>query len=129
MMNWSGMTRQEKIDAMLPYVERGLSQSAIALELGTTKNTVAGMIDRWLSGKKHGDVGSRRRPPTAAGRPVKDHANRGQVLFRDAGPDHCRWIEGNPRAADVLVCGAPTIKGGPWCADHRPRVLVPARKI
>jgi len=37
----------------------------------------------------------------------------------------CQWISGDPTPFDECKCGAPTEKGGAWCAAHHAQVYVP----
>jgi len=36
-------------------------------------------------------------------------------------PKTCQWIEPNCDGPPWLMCGAPTVEHGPWCAEHRRR--------
>lgn len=42
-------------------------------------------------------------------------------------PGRCRYIKGDPKEG-APPCGRPTIKGGPWCEEHRKLVYVPTKK-
>ena len=36
-------------------------------------------------------------------------------------PKTCQWIEPDCDGPPWLMCGAPTVEHGPWCAEHRRR--------
>lgn len=51
----------------------------------------------------------------------------GSVRFRDAKPSDCRWIAGNPKDPDVMVCGKHKVTGSSYCAEHDRIARVPRR--
>ena len=55
------------------------------------------------------------------------HKQKAGVLLLDLKPGQCRFIlrDGKP---PVRYCGAPTISGGSWCAEHRRIVYVRAER-
>ena len=42
------------------------------------------------------------------------------------GPKQCRWIVADEEAgAEALMCGAPAVPHGSFCAEHRARAYLP----
>ena len=79
-----------------------------------TQNEIAKRIGR------RADVVSRRLHELGVGR-VKPR-DVVKPLADSAPTSSCKWIEGESKPA--VYCGAPTMLGKSWCADHHHRVYV-----
>lgn len=85
-----------------------VSYSKIGVMLGITRNAVAGILSRCRERCMDEDWQPAPPPPPPA---------RG-----------CRWIEGQPRLGrEWSWCGAETLPGQAWCAEHRARVYRPSK--
>lgn len=138
----------ETIDRIFELIGAGLAQGAVALELGLTKNQVAGIVFRARIAQGHvvrprGERSApvfrpRRRPAKitepaaavpsgAAGAPSTPSpvpAPAATIVRRETGQARtftaraCQWIDGEPSADDACKCGEPTMPGVSYCAPH-----------
>lgn len=117
-----------------------LTLAQMAFRLGVTKSAMIGKKNRMeRAGTKFEHRPTRRRKMMLsssyafpdrkgtsflrrkAGSLPQEEALTGGVRFRDAKIYNCRWIAGNPKAPDVLCCGAYAEISQPYCAYHMGR--------
>lgn len=133
----------ERTDALMALWSKGLSASAIAREIGGSRNAIIGKVHRLgLTGRKT----IVRKPtdhlprPRARRRMVRLDYFRASTLetatepeITDLPPDqsdcavsleelaeqHCRWPIGDPADMEAFrYCGARHLDDGPYCARH-----------
>lgn len=119
---------------------QGLSMMAIAKEMGTTRNTIAGMINRMRlnTGERQAAAAAKARvaarkaptPPAPYQRRDPPPLVCEPVGIDDLHDGMCRWIQPD-RGADGLAlwCGARTDIGRSFCPDHHALCYQPARRI
>lgn len=105
----------ERIAALIALWGEDISTSEIGRRLGITKNAVIGKVHR---------LGLPKRRPS----PNQD-LDEADVIRLDAlGADMCSWPVGNPSDHGFHFCGAKTVPGKPYCAQHCASAYVkPAR--
>lgn len=116
---------RNKIEVLRELVVRGYTQSIIGRRLGISRSAAQTKITK---------LGfSELRPMRRRHRPVRDplppqapssHAHQLATMYpplnvrlSDAGDFQCRWITGEPDAADTLICGQPAFYAS-WCPYH-----------
>lgn len=140
-MMWADMNPGQRADAIAALKDKGLSNSLIAAELGTTRNSVCGFVHRRMRpGPAKPTV--RKAPPKKPGKPARKkriaplfnffpqamHVEAAEehrpeawdalpgsepVLLAKAERHQCRW----PVGEKVLFCGLP-IAYKSYCATH-----------
>lgn len=140
--------------------DRGWSANRIAQELGSglSRSAVIGKVHRLKLTRRKASPSVKVIRPHPKHRPVRREKFQMQipgpprplpktsppapqsspVSFMDAGPEHCRWINGEPAGPDTIFCGAPKQDGSSYCPYHfdrsitvyRPtgRTFIPLRK-
>lgn len=139
---------EERLEELRQYWSGGKPASAIALEMGLSRNAVLGKVHRLglegrragaranaprlarlrvskkMSGKPFPRSTKQRTAPVKVQlvEPVPEHAKTiRELTFRDGHPQECRWIVGPTKAEHTVYCGTPT-HGQSWCGYHRQRV-------
>jgi hypothetical protein len=95
----------ERVARALQLAAQGVTYTQIAVELGATKNAVAGIVHR------------RRQPAVPLLAQLEARLNWPQV--RQTG---CRWIAGDPAEPGWAYCGEVCLAGSSWCAAHAARL-------
>ena len=131
------------LDQLRALAMAGRSYEFIAAQLGCTKNAVVGKAHRLGLPKRPSPIGAsvvtgrpaKARPapkPAAEARPKSEADRRAAMptppLARVTAPGAhraCQWIEGPPRGAATLFCGAATAPGSSFCAVHHARCWRP----
>lgn len=122
--------------------KQGLSASEIAdrLPINVSRSAVLGKINRMglmgrtLEGKPIGNAPKRRRrqPRAKKAEPVKRHFPTYEVprpsasewqrdtltTLAEIEPCGCRYVVGDPRGAETVMCGAEKIPGLSYCLEH-----------
>jgi hypothetical protein len=113
-------TRQwpaERVARVLQLYAEDWTYSAIAAELGCTKNAIAGVIHRTAvpqvqAGRARQCRGTA--PPLPS---LEERLNWPRV--QQTG---CRWIDGDPAEPGWAYCGEVCMAGSSWCAAHAARL-------
>ncbi|MEX2450935.1 MAG: GcrA family cell cycle regulator [Rhodospirillales bacterium] len=113
----------EKVDALRAGWRAGKSAERIGAEIGTTKNAVAGKVDR-LNLKKRRRTQAEMRAEEAR----RAEASRAKNLIFDLTAKTCRWPTGHPGDPDFGFCCADAVAGRPYCAAHCKRAYAPRVK-
>ena len=150
----SRVWNDERVEQLKRLHAEGLSCSRIAVELGCglSRNSIVGKLHRiGLRGIK--PVVTKEKPTPRAPRRANLRAmdalfwsgartikqaqpsalNDAEIpvtqrrTLVDLGHQDCRWSCGDPEASDFFFCGAPTVKGFPYCRDHCERAYRPSR--
>jgi GcrA cell cycle regulator len=112
--------REAKLEDL---VRVGLTTSAIAERLGTTKNAVVGKVNRTAGLRKA------MRTRDAMSQPKPGPKSKPKPVVPWSYPPHggCHWPEGDPRDRDFHFCGAPVFVPGssPYCEEHERRAYDP----
>ena len=124
-MSWT----EERVSVLRQLWEEGKSASEIAVALGegVTRNAVIGKAHRLRLANRAPCANPRdetapapvreRKKPDSASAPKRRVLRKGYHLA-DIKERMCRWPHGDPREPDFHFCGAPTIAGLPYCAEH-----------
>ena len=134
----------ERVAQLIKLFNDGLSASQIARQLGMkSRNAVIGKLHRLRRvGMVGASINAPHKPTASSARPKVWHLARNikarrvpppkpivyakptsqfAVTLADIKPDQCKFISGDRRPgdmADAPMCGAPTIKGKPYCSHH-----------
>lgn len=97
---WEADGRRERLRHL--WDDEGWTATAIAIDLGTSKNAVLGAVHR-------GELSARREgaPKPAPSRALDAVAKGG-----------CMWPKGDPGEPDFAFCGEPSDPGRPYCGRH-----------
>jgi GcrA cell cycle regulator len=110
-MEWT----EESIALLRKLWEEGVPTAEIGRRLGTTKNAVVGKAHRLNLPDRpspiRGGAKSERTRKPATPPPFYGYPPRPQ-------PPTCCWPIGEPGTPDFHFCGAPVLKGKPYCAEH-----------
>lgn len=106
----------ERIEQLKVLWAEGRTTGEIGKLLGVSKNAVVGKAHR---------LGLKGRPSpikrTAESRPAAPPRRQPEKQMRslvDLSAHTCRWPIGDPKEPGFHFCGAPTIPGKPYCAEH-----------
>lgn len=139
-------SRAELVARVLALFREGRSYRDIAVAVGGSRSTVAGLVarardrgedlaQRDTTGLSAAIAEKRRR---AAHRKDAEAVRRGQVAHvrqkppgaegwhqaEGPPPRTCQWIAGEPSPDDACKCGAPALSGRPYCEAHCKRAYV-----
>lgn len=112
----------------------GWSARRIARFIGTSANAVVGKSNRLHLPRRANPVDRSRAKAKVTRLPLSQAKDRSLgkhrallAVFRHGGHRFatCQWIAGEPTIDDSCKCGAPTLKGAPYCADHWARAWRP----
>ena len=116
--------------------EEGYPASQIGAQIGRTRNSVLGWINRQGLHRRAVSQTVLLALPLAPPAPVEDTppitfapAPAGGVRFADLERKHCRWPFGQPGDDDFRCCGAERMPGAPYCAEHRAIAWVKPKKL
>lgn len=141
---------EAEIDRLRELVSQGLTRTQAANELGRSRNSVCGKIDRlglkgpvredWVyrgakkRKKREATVSWARKSRVEIVKSLSVSPNKrevdlpGTVTFFDFDPgSQCHFIPGEPDGAATLFCGEPVVSGLPYCLDHCRMCYQPVR--
>ena len=107
----------EKIKLLKKLWLKGKSTIEIGKELGMSKNAVVGKVHRLELAarpspiKKNQKQGEQKQKQAA-------QIKQSKVSLMDLKLNSCRWPIGDPKDEDFHFCGADTVTGKPYCAEH-----------
>jgi GcrA cell cycle regulator len=119
---------EEREAALRKWHGLGLSGSAIAVQLGISRNAVLGKIDRLglSSGEPRSAKPVRQKPkverkrpwmplPETVELPAMPAAPKNAITLLELKSHQCRWPFGD---GPILFCGGDAVDGKPYCAGH-----------
>lgn len=117
-MNWT----DERIKQLKALKSQGIPTSQIAVQMGVTKNTIVGKIDRLgLTGSPRNPVAAPTKPvaiqPPKRDFPVK-MANGKFATILTVNNNTCRWPFDAPNGKGFHFCGRVPSAGLPYCEAH-----------
>lgn len=129
----------ERIEELKSLWADGLTTGEIGKRLGVSKNAVVGKAHRLgLKGrpspiKRAGTPATAAAPGTPAkpAKPKPAEAKQPPAKIRsvvDLSAHTCRWPIGDPREPGFHFCGAPSLPGKPYCAEHSAIAYVGSNK-
>lgn len=107
----------EKIKQLKKLWQKGKSTVEIGRELGISKNAVVGKVHRLELEARPSPI---KKASTSAIAPKKENSDKENkpITLIDLKMNSCRWPIGDPKDEDFHFCGADTITGKPYCAEH-----------
>lgn len=106
----------ERIEQLKELWSEGLTTGEIGKRLGVSKNAVVGKAHRLgLKGRPSPIKRAKNSRQSSPAPKEKDKKIRSVV---DLSANTCRWPIGDPREPGFHFCGAPTLPGKPYCAEH-----------
>ncbi|MGC2854322.1 GcrA family cell cycle regulator [Novispirillum sp. DQ9] len=130
----------ERIEELKSLWAEGLTTGEIGKRLGVSKNAVVGKAHRLgLKGrpspiKRAGTPAAAATTAAAPAKPAKAkpaEAKQPPAKIRsvvDLSAHTCRWPIGDPREPGFHFCGAPSLAGKPYCAEHSAIAYVGSNK-
>lgn len=141
---------ENEIDRLQELVAQGLTRTQVAIQLGRSRNSVCGKIDRLgLKGPVREDwvyrgAKKRKKQEATASWARKSRAEivaslavspnkrgvdlPGRVRLSELDQrSQCHFPPGEPDGAATLFCGEPVVSGLPYCLEHCRRCFQPVR--
>ncbi len=108
----------EKIKQLKKLWLKGKSTIEIGKELGISKNAVVGKVHRLELAARPSPIKRSQKQAPAKPRATKKEIKPKNVTLMDLKLTSCRWPIGDPKDEDFHFCGADTVTGKPYCAEH-----------
>ena len=115
---------KERLKKLEKLWDKGLSISEIGKELGVSRNSIAGKVNRLGLEKRRSPI-SETNEKVDAGRPqtIQDmDASKLplKIALRNIDWSHskCSWPIGDPKSNEFSFCGEEVVQGKPYCNDH-----------
>lgn len=111
----------EKIKQLKKLWLKGKSTIEIGKELGISKNAVVGKVHRLELAARPSPIKRSEKAKTTSSttkRTVKKELKPKNITLMDLKLNSCRWPIGDPNDEDFHFCGADTVTGKPYCAEH-----------
>ena len=121
-MENNSVWNEEKLNKLINLWDKGLPITKIGLELGVSRNSIAGKAHRLGLPKRNS-------PISKSGDPRKN-INKANIqtdkelplklLLRDVewSRNRCCWPLGDPKLPGFSFCGTSIIPGRPYCEEH-----------
>ena len=121
-MENNSVWNEEKLDKLKSLWDKGLPITKIGLELGVSRNAIAGKAHRLGLPKRNS-------PISKSGEPRKNENKADiqtdkelplKILLRDVdwSRNRCCWPLGDPKLPGFSFCGTSIIPGRPYCEEH-----------
>ena len=121
-MENNSVWNQEKLNKLKSLWDKGLPITKIGLELGVSRNAIAGKAHRLGLPKRNS-------PISKSGEPRKNENKADmqtgkelplKLLLRDVewSRNRCCWPLGDPKLPGFSFCGTSIIPGRPYCEEH-----------
>ena len=121
-MDNNSVWNEEKLDKLKSLWDKGLPITKIGLELGVSRNAIAGKAHRLGLPKRNS-------PISKSGDPRKNENKTDiqtdkelplKLLLRDVewSRNRCCWPLGDPKLPGFSFCGTSIIPGRPYCEEH-----------
>lgn len=109
----------EKIKQLKKLWLKGKSTIEIGKELGISKNAVVGKVHRLELAARPSPIKRTQKQSTSKAKtPKKEVIKPKNMTLMDLKLTSCRWPIGDPKDEDFHFCGADTVTGKPYCAEH-----------
>lgn len=109
----------EKIKQLKKLWLKGKSTVEIGKELGISKNAVVGKVHRLeLAARPSPIKRETKKSTTPKQRIIKKDLKPQNITLMDLKLNSCRWPIGDPKDDDFHFCGADSVTGKPYCAEH-----------
>ncbi|MBQ4472179.1 MAG: global cell cycle regulator GcrA-like protein [Alphaproteobacteria bacterium] len=103
----------DKIKQLKKMWDKGATTAEIAKKLGLSKNSVIGKVHRLNLEQRPSPI-----KKTTAVKKVKAVKKVERIGIMELKLNTCRWPIGDPTDDDFHFCGATTVAGKPYCAEH-----------
>ena len=121
-MENNSVWNEEKLNKLKSLWDKGLPITKIGLELGVSRNAIAGKAHRL-------GLPKRSSPISKSGDPRKNENKANiqtdkelplKILLRDVdwSRNRCCWPHGDPKLPGFSFCGTSIIPGRPYCEEH-----------
>ena len=121
-MENNSVWNEDKLNKLKSLWDKGLPITKIGLELGVSRNAIAGKAHRLGLPKRNS-------PISKSGDPRKNEKKADiqtdkelplKLLLRDVewSRNRCCWPLGDPKLPGFSFCGTSIIPGRPYCAEH-----------
>jgi len=104
----------DKIKSLKKLWLKGAATAEIAKKLGLSKNSIIGKVHRLNLQNRPSPI-KKKTLVKKVKAPVKKTTRIGIIELK---LNTCRWPIGEPTDEDFCFCGAPTVVGKPYCAEH-----------
>ena len=108
----------EKIKQLKKLWLKGKSTIEIGKELGISKNAVVGKVHRLELAARPSPIKRSQKQVPAKPRVSRKEIKPKNMTLMDLKLTSCRWPIGDPKDEDFHFCGADTVTGKPYCAEH-----------
>ncbi len=109
----------EKIKQLKKLWLKGKSTVEIGKELGISKNAVVGKVHRLELAARPSPIKRETKKSTLPKqRVIKKDLKPQNITLMDLKLNSCRWPIGDPKDDDFHFCGADSVTGKPYCAEH-----------
>lgn len=108
----------EKIKQLKKLWLKGKSTVEIGKELGISKNAVVGKVHRLELAARPSPIKREVKKSVPKQRVIKKDLKPQNITLMDLKLNSCRWPIGDPKDDDFHFCGADSVTGKPYCAEH-----------
>ena len=121
-METNSIWNEEKLNKLKSLWDKGLPITKIGLELGVSRNAIAGKAHRLGLPKRNSPIsksGDPRKNENKADNQI-DKELPLKLLLRDVewSRNRCCWPLGDPKLPGFSFCGTSIIPGRPYCEEH-----------
>ena len=121
-MENNSVWNEEKLDKLKSLWDKGLPITKIGLELGVSRNAIAGKAHRLGLPKRNSPI-SKSGDPRKNENKLDTQTDKDlplKLLLRDVewSRNRCCWPLGDPKLPGFSFCGTSIIPGRPYCEEH-----------
>ena len=121
-METNSIWNEEKLNKLKSLWDKGLPITKIGLELGVSRNAIAGKAHRLGLPKRNSPISKSGDPRKNKNKPDNqiDKDLPLKLLLRDVewSRNRCCWPLGDPKLPGFSFCGTSIIPGRPYCEEH-----------
>lgn len=114
---------KKKLDQLRYFWLEGLPITKIGIELGVSRNAIAGKVHRLGLPKRNSPISNSGDPRKNQSKNITQENQKElplKLLLRDVewSRNSCCWPLGDPKLPGFKFCGTPIIPGRPYCDEH-----------
>ena len=113
---------EEKLDKLKKLWDEGLPITKIGIELGVSRNAIAGKAHRLGLPKRNSPISKSGDPRKNQVSSLKENTKQLplKLLLREVewSRNRCCWPNGDPKLPGFSFCGTSIVPGRPYCEEH-----------
>ena len=115
---------KERLNKLEKLWGKGLSISEIGKELGVSRNSIAGKVNRLGLEKRRSPISDAKESPAAERTHSIQNMDASKLPLKlalrtiDWSHSKCSWPIGDPKTNEFSFCGDDVVQGKPYCNQH-----------